>query len=378
MNLQQLELQILELHTGLTLRPTLETAARLGELLGQAKAQLPHGKWLSWLRRIRLAPRNAQIYIQVNANLDSYLSARQTVTIKEFLAVLRMATRASRRKQFQQTGSPVMPEPGKPGMARQGIPLSFLDLFAGIGGFALATRLADLKFQHHLFSEIEANACKIYKKNFPQAVGLGDIREIKGQEIKHKHPGDWLVTGGFPCQDISEAGKRRGLNAHRSSLWWEMWRVIGELRPRYAIIENVPPLCGKGLDRVLCGFAEIGYDAEWEILSAGEAGAPHKRERIWIVAYPHSDGCRDRPDSRDQDKTDVGGGIKFDRGHQSNPPWIDWPSVTATGALHSQPIICRMDHGLSPWLDRIRGLGNAIVPQVAAAILLRLKIWQDA
>lgn len=102
--------------------------------------------------------------------------------------------------------------------------------------------------------------------------------------------------GGFPCQDISWAGKGRGIDydlseqeGTRSGLWWEMWRVIRDLRPRYVIAENVPALTHRGLDIVLGSLAEIGYDAEWQTVSAASVGAPHIRERIFIVAYPQSE-----------------------------------------------------------------------------------------
>ena len=163
----------------------------------------------------------------------------------------------------------------------------FLDLFSGIGGFALGTYWAGLRFDEHYFSEVNDYAIKVYQQRFPDAIGLGDIRKIRGQDLPK---GDWITCGGFPCQDISVAGKGAGLAGERSGLWFEYARLIGEVRPRYAIMENVGALSFRGLDTVLGSLAEIGYDAEWCDIRASDVGAPHKRERIWIVGYPHDDG----------------------------------------------------------------------------------------
>jgi len=163
----------------------------------------------------------------------------------------------------------------------------FLDLFSGIGGFALGAYWAGLKFDEHYFSEVDDYAIRVYKQRFPDAIGLGDIRKIRGQDLPK---GDWITCGGFPCQDISVAGKGAGLAGERSGLWFEYARLIGEVRPRYAIMENVGALSFRGLDTVLGSLAEIGYDAEWCDIRASDVGAPHKRERLWIVGYPHDDG----------------------------------------------------------------------------------------
>jgi len=159
----------------------------------------------------------------------------------------------------------------------------FLDLFAGIGGFSLGAEWAGIKFDKHYFSEVDDYAIRVYSRRFPGAVGLGDITKIDGNSLPS---GDWIIAGGFPCQDISVAGKGAGLDGGRSGLWFEYARLIGELRPRYAIMENVGALTHRGLDRVLGSLAEIGYDAEWQDIRASDVGAPHRRERIWIVAYP--------------------------------------------------------------------------------------------
>ena len=163
---------------------------------------------------------------------------------------------------------------------------NYLDLFSGIGGFALGAYWAGVKFNRHYFSEVDPYCIELYQKRFPDAIPLGDIRGIDGKALDK---GEWIITGGFPCQDISIAGKGAGIRGERSGLWFEYWRLINDLRPRYAIMENVGMLIHRGLREVLGSLAEIGYDAEWQDIRAEDVGAPHRRERIWIVAYPNSE-----------------------------------------------------------------------------------------
>lgn len=169
---------------------------------------------------------------------------------------------------------------------------AYLDLFSGIGGFALGAYRAGLRFDYHYFSEVDGYAIRVYQRRFPDAIGLGDIKNIKGADLPKA---DWIITGGFPCQDISIAGKGAGLAGERSGLWYEYARLIGELRPKFAIMENVGALSFRGLDAVLGSLAEIGYDAEWQDVRASDMGAPHKRKRLWIVAYPSSERCKEQP-----------------------------------------------------------------------------------
>lgn len=174
--------------------------------------------------------------------------------------------------------------------------MNHLDLFSGIGGFALGMPPVDRRF----YSEIDDYACKVYQKRFPYAIPLGDIRNIDGERLKREYIGQWIITGGFPCQDISVAGKGEGLSGERSGLWFEMHRLIREIRPRIVVAENVSALTVRGLDAVLGSLAEIGYDAEWTCIRASDVGAPHRRERIWIVAYPHSEQPYWSRDERDR------------------------------------------------------------------------------
>lgn len=170
--------------------------------------------------------------------------------------------------------------------------MNHLDLFSGIGGFATGMPPVDRRF----YSEIDEYACRVYQRRFPDAVALGDIRNIDGERLQREYSGQWIITGGFPCQDISVAGKGAGLDGERSGLWFEMHRLIREIRPRIMVAENVSALTVRGLDTVLGSLAEIGYDAEWTCIRASDVGAPHRRERIWIVAYPASVSEREQAD----------------------------------------------------------------------------------
>ena len=162
----------------------------------------------------------------------------------------------------------------------------YLDMFSGIGGFALGARWAGIKFDKHYFSEIEKYAVEVYQKRFPDAIPLGDIRSVDYGKLPE---GEWYVTGGFPCQPHSVAGKKKGRNDKRD-LWPECARMLRELRPEVALFENVTGLFisngGRFFNGILSDISQGGYDAEWQIISAAEVGAPHIRKRVWIICYP--------------------------------------------------------------------------------------------
>jgi len=129
--------------------------------------------------------------------------------------------------------------------------------------------------------EIDPYCQEVLAKHWPEVKRYGDIKECGAANLD---PVD-LICGGFPCQDISYAGKGAGIEGKRSGLWKEFYRIICELRPRFVLVENVPALLGRGLDVVLGDLASCGYDAEWESLPAAAFGAPHRRDRIFVVAY---------------------------------------------------------------------------------------------
>lgn len=154
-------------------------------------------------------------------------------------------------------------------------------LFSGIGGIDYGFE-ATGKFQVIWQSEIEEYACKVLKKNWPKVPNLGDITKIDWSEVEVPD----VLVGGFPCQDISIAGRGVGIDGERSGLWKEFAEAIRVLRPKLVVVENVPMLLRRGVDVVLGDLALCGYDAEWTIISAQSVGAWHKRDRLFIVAYP--------------------------------------------------------------------------------------------
>ncbi len=246
--------------------------------------------------------------------------------------------------------------------------LNYIDLFSGIGGFALGAYWAEMHFENHYFSEIEPYAVELYQKRFPDAVPLGDI--TKHEEWKLE-PGEYIITGGFPCPDISSAGKGAGITGARSGLWFVMRDVIRELRPRFAIMENVGALTFRGLTHVLGSLAEIGYDAEWQDIRASDMGAPHRRERLWIVAYPNG-----YPNSRGREAEG------FDPERNSKPfggrvlkPYSLCGNVRILIDLER---FCRdqgyrSNDGVPETMDQRRGFGNAIVPQIAEMLFRQIK-----
>ena len=234
-----------------------------------------------------------------------------------------------------------------------------LDLFSGIGGFALAASWvwAD-RLELVGFCEIDPYCQQVLANRWPKVPIFEDIKQLSADQFQDID----LITGGFPCQDISVAGQGRGLEGERSGLWFEMLRLIGRIRPRYALIENVPMLIHRGLGRVLCDLTQVGYDAEWQVISAAEVGAPHLRQRIWVVAYPDQSGLegRDRqilPECASQQLT----------GPRSSP--ASW----SRSFWQSEPDVGRVADGVPRRVDRLKSLGNAIVPQCAALIMNQIR-----
>jgi DNA (cytosine-5)-methyltransferase 1 len=161
--------------------------------------------------------------------------------------------------------------------------LNVLDIFSGIGGFSIGLEAASM--QTVAFCEINPFCRKILTRHWPSVPIFPDITIIHKEDLK-KLPKIDVIAGGFPCQDISVAGKQKGIEAKRSGLWKEFARLINEIKPKYAIIENVANLRSTGLISVLQDLWEIGYDAEWHCIPASAFGAPHRRDRIWIIAHP--------------------------------------------------------------------------------------------
>jgi len=231
-------------------------------------------------------------------------------------------------------------------------------LFAGIGGFNLGFERAGIKTVWQV--ELNDYSRKVLARHFPDAERFYSVTSAGEHDWKLSKVD--IISGGFPCQDISTSGKGAGINGRRSGLWKHYARIIGELRPRYVIVENVAALLDRGMGRVLGDLAALGYDAEWECLRASDFGAPHRRERIFIVAYP-AEIRRRLP-------------AVFDGLRATTDNWQTDYGSTCLDSWHRPervpPASVGMADGLSNELDRIGALGNAIVPQIAEYIGRRI------
>lgn len=224
-------------------------------------------------------------------------------------------------------------------------------LFSGIGGLDLGLENAGMKVIWQ--SEIDPYACKILKKHWPDTPNLGNIKDIDWSNCERPD----VICGGYPCQPFSLAGERRGTDDPRH-LWPYIKEAARILRPKYLILENVPGHLSLGLGQVLGDLAEIGYDAEWEVVSAKSVGAPHIRERLFIVAYPNLHAYLPSSDTM---------------GRQSNNTSTPRRSVVLAKHLGrnrwaAEPDVPRVDDGVPNRMDRTRCLGNAVVPQVAEMV----------
>ena len=160
-----------------------------------------------------------------------------------------------------------------------------LDIFSGIGGFSLGLQRTN-GFETVAFCEIDPFCRRVLAKHWPKVPCYDDIRSLTADALARDRIGPIdVICGGFPCQDISFAGRRAGLEGARSGLWGEYRRLIGEIRPRFVVVENVPGLLSLGMGTVLGDLSEIGYNAVWDSIPASAVGAPHQRDRLWIVAY---------------------------------------------------------------------------------------------
>jgi DNA (cytosine-5)-methyltransferase 1 len=236
-------------------------------------------------------------------------------------------------------------------------------LFAGIGGFDLAARWVG--WETSWYSEIEPYASAVMQKQFPEAVNLGDVTLIDGKQAA---PVD-ILCGGFPCQDISLAGKGAGLSGARSGLWTHYARLIDEIRPRWVVAENVSALRSRGLDQVLGSLDALGYDAEWHCIPAAHVGAPHRRDRIWIIAYPRiAGGLADGLGAGLEGHAGDGGAAGREAASGSAAESSVRGGGYTSGWWASEPNVGRVAHGIPSRVDRLRCLGNSIVPQVAYEI----------
>jgi DNA (cytosine-5)-methyltransferase 1 len=258
--------------------------------------------------------------------------------------------------------------------------------------------------------EIDDYASRVLAKHWPNVHRERDIRECGRHNLESVD----AICGGFPCQDISYAGLGAGLDGERSGLFFEAIRVVRELRPRIVVLENVAALLTRGLDRVLGTLAEIGFDAEWHSIPAAAVGAPHIRDRVFVLAYSNSDGSwkqnRDAlhqrrtasetwgtgvPSGRESSGTDIESAssiqstlantdvqrsqrVRTERTNQERKDSDGYSGSRRLGGREFaewwavEPDVGRVAHGIPARSHRLRGLGNAVVPQVAEWIGKRI------
>ncbi len=251
--------------------------------------------------------------------------------------------------------------------------LRVLDLFSGIGGFSLGLERTG-GFETVAFCEIEEFPRRVLAKHWPKVPCYHDVRTLSADVLRNDGIAIDVITGGFPCQDLSVAGRREGIAAARSGLWSEIVRLSCELRPKFIVVENVANLIGgpsnapgRWFGRVLGDLAEIRYDAEWHCVPASSVGAPHGRDRVWILAYPQQVE-RFHPvfdaDHAAQEIKAVAAlwsqnGLRSEMGRKgSSIPgrWVDKPNPP------------RVVNGVQDWPHRLAACGNAVVPQIPEII----------
>lgn len=249
-------------------------------------------------------------------------------------------------------------------------------LFSGAGLMDWGLTLAG--FDHAWFCESDPFCRRVLERRWPGVPVYEDVRAVVTPERVD------LLAGGFPCQDLSVAGRRAGIGGERSGLWSEFARLIGELRPSYVLVENVPGLLIRGMGRVLGDLASLGYDAEWDCLPAAAFGAPHLRARIFVLAYPDrgqrigpddtvfagrsavtgSGAMEDAPGRRGQ-RGRPGSGAEESRGPLGVPA-----RSGRTWAV--EPDVGRVANGVPARVERLRALGNGVVSPIAEYIGRRI------
>jgi DNA (cytosine-5)-methyltransferase 1 len=276
--------------------------------------------------------------------------------------------------------------------------LTFGSLFAGVGGFDLGFERAGFECKWQV--EIDDYATRVLERHWPDVHRERDIRQCGRHNLERVD----CIIGGFPCVDISYAGKGAGLDGARSGLFFEAIRLVRELQPRAVVLENVAALLTRGLDRVLGTLAEVGFDAVWHCIPAAAVGAPHIRDRVFILAYSNGEsalsqytemaelqtgdvGNANSPrrktraakrevcgETRKQVFAARGENVSDTNGTQRQGGWLPGGTRTEHSDIGSggwwavEPPVGRVAHGIPARVDRLRCLGNAIVPQVAEVV----------
>ena len=290
----------------------------------------------------------------------------------------------------------------KSGKKNAGAVVKLGSLFSGIGGFELGLErsIPGLK----TIWQVENNKfCrKILKKHWPNSVLLDDVKTVG----KHNLPVPDMLCAGWPCQDLSVAGYQGGIYAKRSGLWWQMHRIISDLRPRVIVLENVAAIVSNGLSTVSESLAQLGYDLEWQIVSARQFGAPHIRKRWFGVAYTNSHRLwlKQHNQAKQQEKeaqsavngqtesvglcgaTNTNSQRSQEQSNRLKPMEKGAQSKcgrSQAGWLHSEnywhqdppkPTLCQLDDGVPNRVARLKALGNAIVPQCSEYIGHRIRL----
>jgi DNA (cytosine-5)-methyltransferase 1 len=238
--------------------------------------------------------------------------------------------------------------------------ITFGSLFAGIGGIDLGFERSGMACKWQV--EIDPYAQRVLAKHWPDVRRHDDVRTWPQPDTERVD----VIAGGFPCQDISYAGKGAGLAGERSGLFYEVARIVREMGPRVVVLENVAALLTRGMGDVLGTLASLGYDAEWHCIPAAAVGAPHRRDRVFVVSYSQGKRLGERRawrasglSSRKKDSSKLADAASHkgrklhgnSQGHGRN--WI------------AEPAVGRVADGIPNRVDRLRGLGNAVVPQVA-------------
>ena len=220
--------------------------------------------------------------------------------------------------------------------------MDYLDLFAGIGGFALGAYWAGMRFENHYFSEVDDYAIKVYRKRFSDAIPLGDIIKIDTGKLPQ---GEWIITGGYPCQPFSTASRGRKVT---KDLWPEMLNIICKLKPRAVVGENV------SRDSIINAARQMpnNYNCTIHRISAACLGATHHRIRWWMVAYSHGNS---------KSFGSIHEKVESIQSLSRHDKWLFPPGIVG------------MDDGVSSRMDRLKCLGNAIVPQIAEILFRRIK-----
>ena len=300
-------------------------------------------------------------------------------------------------------------------VAADGAAMKVLDLFSGIGAFSLGLERAGMRTV--AFCEVDPFCCSVLAKHWPDVPVLADVRNPE-------FPDADVICGGFPCQDVSRAGKRAGVTGERSGLYRELVRAVRMVRPKHAIMENVAALVDDGLDIVLGDLAEIGFDSEWDCVPASAIGAPHQRDRVWIIAHDAANAASVQRFGCDHNPRSTGEGVgslpeprnsyRQNAAHSTSigfgkgrPPdsfaWIRDATRWHTGHAYRtgfseregqrnnahqereaaeraanadvwqshwpcEPALLGVDDGVAYRVERVKALGNTLVPQIPELI----------